>query len=110
MRRMVEKILRQYGTSVEYRGQTVRAFFQPVTGKLERLALAQQEVPGRENKKRYVYIGPVEPVPCEDELLDVGGTSYRIRSVQHIYGGGEPVYIWAMCVEKGGEDDWGMNG
>lgn len=112
MRRMVEKILRQYGTVVVCNGtQKVRAFFQSVTGKVERLALAEPGHLGLESTKRYVYIGPVEPLIAEDGLLTVDGKDYRIRSVQQIYGAeGEPVYTWAMCVEKGGDEQWVMNG
>ena len=56
---MVEKLLAQYGTVVTVAGQQVRARFQPVTGKLERLAVPETGPLGYEDRERYIYIGPV---------------------------------------------------
>lgn len=109
MRRMIAKLLEQYGTDVELGERTVRALFQPVTGSLERLAVKAPEVTGCASGKRYVYIGPVEPLPEEDGVLTVAGKAYRIRTAQHVNGTNGPAYSWAMCVEKGREDTWGMN-
>lgn len=110
MRRMVEKLLKQYGMEVAVGEATVRALFQPVTGKLERLALNQPGMIGLESRKRYVYIGPVEPELRNGMAVAVAGKEYYIRTAQQIPGNDGPAYTWAMCVEKGGEDQWGMSG
>ena len=44
-----------------------------------------------------------------DELV-ADGKSYLVRSGQVQYAGETPVYCWGLCVEKGGEDLWGLNG
>lgn len=106
---MISKLLEQYGAEVQLGEQTVRALFQPLTGKLERLAVRMPEVLGTGTGKRFVYIGPVEPLPKEDGVLTVAGQSYRIRSAHHIHGSDGPAYSWAMCVEKGRDDTWGMS-
>lgn len=104
MRKMVEKLLHQHGMEIRVDGRRVHALFQPVTGRLERLAERTPGVLGVENGKRYIYIGPVEPEIREDQVLTVEGRDYLVRSAQRINGNDGPVYTWAMCVEKGREE------
>lgn len=106
---MIGKLLEQYGTEVDLGERTVRALFQPVTGRLEKLAIRMPEVLGCASGVRYIYIGPVEPLPREDGVLTVAGKAYRVRTARHIPGNDGPAYSWAMCVEKGREDAWGTN-
>lgn len=106
MRIMVEKLLKQYGMEIRAGDRTVRALFQPVTGKLERLALRDPGPVGLRSRGRYVYIGPLEPELREDMLLTVAGRDYTVRSAHRIPGADGPLYCWAMCVEKG----WDLDG
>lgn len=106
---MVEKLLNQHGMEVQLGERTVRALFQPVTGRLERLAIQEPGPLGLQSRQRYVYIGPLEPQLREDDVLTVAGKGYIVRSVQQVMGSGGPVYTWAMCVEKGREDTWGTS-
>ena len=106
MRKMVEKLLKQHGMEIRVEDCTVRALFQPVTGKLERLAERVPGILGVESGKRYIYIGPLEPEVQEDHQLQVEGRGYLVRSAQQITGNDGPAYTWAMCVEKGREEPW----
>lgn len=106
---MIGKLLDQYGIPVELEGRTVRGLFQPLTGKLERLAVRVPDPLGCGSAKRFVYIGPVQPQPREDGELTVAGRAYLVRASHLIPGNDGPAYCWAMCVEKGQEDTWGMN-
>ncbi len=106
---MVEKLLAQYGIDMTIGGKHVRGLLQPVTGKLERLSVPEAGVLGSEMRMRYIYIGPLEPAPEEGQELAVSGKRYHIRSAQQICGNDGPAYSWAMCVEKGREDNWGMS-
>lgn len=106
MRKMVEKLLNQHGMEIRVENSTVRAIFQSVTGKLERLAQRSPGVLGDESGKRYIYIGPLEPQVREDQHLKVEGREYLVRSAHQINGNDGPVYIWAICVEKGREEPW----
>lgn len=103
MRGMVEKLLRQHGMDLYLGEKTVRGLFQPVIGKLERLAKLEPGVLGLESRKRYVYIGPLDPEPKEDMVLTVRGKAYLVRTAHRIMGPAGPVYSWAMCVEKGSD-------
>lgn len=89
---------------------SLRGFLQPVTGKVERLAMTQMGPLGLESRERFVYIGPVEPEARQGDQIVAGDRGYHVRSAQVIRGDNGPVYCWAMCVEKGSEDSWGSNG
>ncbi len=105
MRRMVEKLLRQFGEELLVGGQPARGLFQSVTGKWEHLARMDVGPIGWERRKRFVYIGPLEPEAREDMVIVRGGKEYLIRAVQEVQG----AYLWAICVEKGREDTWGQS-
>lgn len=98
---MVEKLLRQYGVDLLLGERPVRGLFQSVVGKLDRLARLEPGALGLESRKRYVYIGPLDPEPREDMVLLVQGKEYVIRAAHRIMGPDGPLYSWAMCVEKG---------
>lgn len=88
----------------------VRGFFQPVTGKVERLALKQMGPLGQESRDRFVYIGPAAVELEQGQKLEAEGKRYHVRSAQLVWYDGVPLYCWAMCVEEGCEDAWGFNG
>ena len=98
---MVEKLLRQYGVDLLLGARPGRGLFQSGVGKLDRLAKLEPGVLGLESRKRYVYIGPLDPEPREDMVLLVQGKAYVIRAAHRIMGPDGPLYSWAMCVEKG---------
>ena len=102
---MVVKLLRQHGMDLRLGERAVRGLFQPVVGKLDRLGKLEPGILGLESRKRYVYIGPLEPEPKEDMVLTVQGKAYLIRTAHRITGPDGPLYSWAMCVEKGSEDN-----
>ena len=110
---MVEKLLRQFGRELTLVGQAgetgVRGLLQPVTGSHQRLAQAHRGVLGRENPVEYLYIGPAEPEPRASDTVRAGDREFEVRTAEPIYGAGAPVYCWALCVEKGGQDTWEMN-
>ena len=114
MERMVQKMLRCFGREMRLcRGQqeqVVYGFFQSVTGKNERLARLHPGPLGLENPGQYIYLGPVEPRAEQGDLLKVGDRVYTVQTAQVVFGTAKPAYVWAMCVEKGGEDGWGRNG
>ena len=111
MRRTVEKLMAQYGTDVKVsqgaETQDLRAFFQAVHSRnwqnMESVALPL----GETSRGQYTYIGPAAVVVQEGDCLLVGEKEYMFRRVEPYHYGGEIVYRWGLCVEKGGEDTWG---
>lgn len=114
MRQMVDKMLRYYGRPVRVlRGEkeiTVRCFLQPVTGRNRNLTRIDVGPLGTQNTGQCVYIGPVEPEIFPGDTLDTEGKPYILRRIELIDGGNGPAYRWGICVEKGAEEAWGVNG
>lgn len=114
MEQLAGKILRDYGRKILLcRGlekTEIFGFFQPDTGKVDRLMQLHPGPLGLENRNRYIYIGPADVELRQGDELEIDAKHYQVRSVQTVYGPRKPVYIWAMCVEKGGEMTWGKNG
>lgn len=112
MRRMIRKILEQYGSAVTLRkgegNHDVRAFFQPVRSKSWQYLEGDYSPLGEIPRGQYVYIGPVEPAAEAGDTLTVAGKEYWIRRCEQILDRDGPLYCWGMCVEKGGEDTWGQ--
>ncbi len=112
--RMIGKILRCYGRRIFLHRGTEKieifGFFEPDTGKMDRMTQLHPGPLGLENRNRYIYIGPPEmPVQLSDEL-EMDGKHYLVRSIQTVYGTKKPAYIWAMCIEKGVDIVWAKNG
>ncbi len=111
MGQMVAKILKTYGMALTlcHGGQNyeIRAFFQPVRSKSWQYLEGNYSPLGEIPRGQYVYIGPVEPAAASGDTLSVGGKDYWLRRTELIRDANGPVYCWGMCVEKGGEDNWG---
>ena len=114
MRQMLEKILGCYGRPLQIqsgtRAYSVRAFLQPVTGRGENMIRIGNSPLGREEKGQYVYIGPVSPAAQEGDLLVCEDGTYILRRCETVNGISGPAYRWGMCIRKGAEDTWGLNG
>lgn len=106
MQAMIGKILRGYGKEMILRhggkSQKVRAFWQVETGKSEHFGKLQPGLTGLEDVNRYIYIGPVEPKASMGDEIVVDGVTYVVRNSQTIRGGEADVYVWGICVERGG--------
>lgn len=111
MRRMVEKIMNQYGTDLVLtcngEEMTVRGFFRAVNSKswqsMDKAVLPLGEI----SQGQYTYIGPADVAVAEGDTVTVGGKSYRFRRVEPYYYGNQAVYNWGLCIEKGGNSVWG---
>lgn len=110
MQRMIEKILNYYGRDmvISRAGEEfpVRGFLQVVTGTAKQKTQVEVCPLGTVKQGRYVYIGPLEPRLQMEDTLMLDGTVYIVRQAENVSG----AYVWAMCVEKGSEDAWGVNG
>ena len=110
----MEKMLRtlsRYGRQIALpkKGLSVQGFLQPVTGKGTNMAHVEASPLGVQQHRQYVYIGPVEPELKMDDVLQVDGMRYLVRRAERIAMGQSVAYQWAMCVARGGDDQWGMD-
>lgn len=109
MRQIIDKILNCYGFSMllpRIDGE-IRGFLQPVTSGNKK---AQWDICplGQVPEGQYTYIGPAEPKILVGDELEFGGKVYLFRKVETMNDREGPVYCWGLCVEKGGEDTWGI--
>lgn len=108
---MVGKILAQYGTAVTLRHggaeQQIQAFLQPVRSSSWQYLDSSYSPLGEIPRGRYIYIGPVDPKAEAGDELWLEEKAYLLRRTELIRDGGGPVYCWGLCLEKGGEDNWG---
>lgn len=110
MREIIESIIQNYGSTVESvqaeAAQSYRAFLQPVTSKswqnMEHSFGPLGEIP----RGQYLYIGPADRDILAAEYLRCHGTDYLVRRADTLIFGDEALYIWGLCVKKGGEDPW----
>ena len=113
MEDMVNGILESYGTDLAlYHGgerYDIRAFFQPVRSKSWSYLEGQYSPLGEIPRGQYVYIGPADPMAEVGDEVRINYTFYRVRRSEAIMGFYGPLYCWAMCVEKGGDDTWGQS-
>ena len=108
---MFRSIIARYGIPVQLcRGEAqwdVKAFFQPVRSKSWDYSDGNYSPLGEIPRGRYIYIGPTEPDALAGDTIILGEKAYLVRRSELIRDGKGPVYCWALCLEKGGEDDWG---
>ncbi len=111
MRRMVEKMLRQYGTDLvlESSGgsKTVRGFLQAVNSTGWQSLESEATLLGEISRGQYTYIGPVGTAVKEGDTLTQGSKTYLLRRVEPYYYRNQAIYLWGLCVEKGVNDTWG---
>ena len=87
----------------------VRAFFQPVRSKSWDYSDSNYSPLGEIPRGRYIYIGPVEPEAMAGDTIRMGEKTYLVRRSEVICDHKGAAYCWALCLEKGGEDDWGRS-
>lgn len=88
----------------------IYGFFEPDTGKVDRLMQLHPGPLGLESRNRYIYIGPAEFELRQGDQLEIDEKHYLVRSAQMVFGLRKPAYVWAMCVERGGQSTWVKNG
>ena len=110
MRSIIERVIRDYGsTVVAVRGEertTFRAFLQLVTSKswqnMERAIGPLGEIP----RGQYLYLGPADQPIAQADYLQCGDRKFLVRRAEALLFQDEPVYVWGLLVEKGGDDPW----
>ena len=111
MKRMIEKVMAQYGTDMTVvsgeETKPVRGFFRAVNSKSWQSMESEATLLGEISRGQYAYVGPVEVAVREGDTLRLGDRTYLFRRVEPYYYGNQAVYTWGLCVEKGVNDTWG---
>ena len=111
MKRMVEKILSQFGTDMVVQSgsttNTVRGFLQAVNSASWQSMESEATLLGEISRGQYTYIGPAGIRVKEGDTLVLGERSYLLRRVEPYRYRNQEIYLWGLCVEKGVNDTWG---
>lgn len=111
MRRMVDKIFRTYGTGYILLRQdgtffALQAFLQPRKALSQRNAIKRVSPLGEIQGDTYLFICNVDcGMQAGDQIKGSGGF-YEVRQVEKMYYKNDPIYLWGLCVQKGGTDNW----
>lgn len=112
MRQMVDKLMKQYGTDLVLtcngEEMAARGFFRAVTSKSMQSIEAVATPLGELSQGQYTYIGPANIPVSQGDTVTVDGRSYRFRRVEPYYYGNQIIYFWGLCIEKGGNEVWGV--
>lgn len=111
MKRMVEKILNQFGTDMVLQNgaetKTVRGLLQAVNSASWQSIESEATLLGEISRGQYTYIGPVATPVHEGDTLTLGEKTYLLRRVEPYWYRNQKIYLWGLCVEKGVNDTWG---
>ena len=110
MRRLIERVFARYGTEAVLQTaeatSTVKVFFQSVNSKswqnMETVLHPLGYLPGGQ----YVCMFPAETAAAAGDVLTVAGAEYRVCRVADMPVCEKPLYRWAICTGKGGEEAW----
>ena len=114
MRSIMDQVFARYGSdallTTETGKQKVKVFFHSVNSRswqnMERMFFPLGEI----HRGQYICVLPIGAVAAAGDTVTVKGTSYKLRRVEEMFLKGESVYRWGLCVEKGGDDNWGARG
>lgn len=108
----VDLLMEHYGSSLRLcrdgEATEFKAFLQPVTSKswqnMERLFGGLGEIP----RGQYLYLGPRNVCLSAGDELETGEQAYIVRKAETLMLEDKPLYLWALCVRKGGDDPWNV--
>ena len=110
MRRMVDKLLKQYGTQIVlfHNGEQIclRGFLQTDGSLSQRSARRKMTPLGEIPGNQYLYIGPASSPAQTGDVLLHNGRKYELRQLETIMYQDAALYHWGLCVEAGGADTW----
>ncbi len=110
MERAIRRLLRRYGGELRLaRGDEVsdfRGFLYPVRSEARQNTQWELTALGQIPRGRYVLIAPAGLSCKAGDVVTRGEKAYLLRQVEQLYYCQSPVYTWALCTEKGGDDPW----
>lgn len=110
MKRLVDRIFARYGQTALLGGKRVKLFFWSTNSvgwqNMDRMFRPLGEIP----RGQYALILPADVAADAGDTVEVADRQYILRRVEKMCLRSGAVYQWGLCVEKGSEDTWGMNG
>lgn len=111
MLQAMQKMMRHYGSDMvliqETGRHSIRAFLQETRSRSQENARREISPLGEIRKGLHVYIGPVTPMAVTGDRIVFQQRVFEVRRAEPVMVGQEMAYCWGLCIEKGGEDEWG---
>ena len=108
MRRTMQRVFARYGTDATvHDGENdtqVKVFFQSVNSKSWQNMETVFHPLGRLQGGQYVCILPPDAAVEAGFTLTIAGKNYAVCRVENMPVDSRPVYRWAICTGKGGEE------
>lgn len=109
MRKIIDSMLERFGVEAVVNGVSTKIFLQFSNSKswdsMNPIITPVGQLPGGQ----YLYIGPAELEIQAGFEVRVGENAYIMRRCEAYQTGEGVVYRWALCVQKGKEDQWGYH-
>ena len=112
MQKLVGKIFKTYGTMLVLMRQdgtnfTLKAFLQPRKSLSQRNAIKRISPLGEILGDTYLFLCTADcGAKVGDTLWQQKDLFYEVRQVETVWYKNEPLYLWGLCVQKGGTDKW----
>ena len=84
----------------------VRGFLQPGKSMSQRSAMKKTSPLGEVFGETYLFIGSVDCDMAVGDTLTYDRRNYDVRQVEIVRIHEEAVYLWGLCVLRGGVNDW----
>ncbi len=105
MERLVVRLLSRWGTWAQLGGKWVQVLLQPWHSRGVQSLQRSFEPLGEVSQGRYVCYLPGDFPVAVGQVLTVTGEGYVICRADKVTGpGGKPLYTWALCRRKGGDN------
>ena len=112
MQKTVKKIFNTYGTELYLMRQdgsygAMKALLQPRKALSQRNAIKKISPLGEILGDTYQFICTADcGAKVGDTLYKIGTAYYEVRQVETVLYKNKPLYMWGLCVQKGGMDQW----
>lgn len=112
MKRRMDGVLARYGTPATLQTaegeQQIKVFFYSINSNSWQNMQRQFEPLGEVPRGQYICVLPADAVAEAEDTLIVAQRAYLLRRIEDMAMFTGAVYRWALCVEKGSEDTWGL--
>ena len=107
----MERVIRRYGTRLVLcsggEEQGFRGFLQHAQSSSWQTIETKYGPLGETSGGRFILLAPLQPGIQAGDTIRQGNRSFRVRRIEPIMVGDKTAYYWGLCVERGGDDQWG---
>ena len=112
MKKRMDGVLSRYGMPATLQTaegeQKLKVFFYSINSNSWQNMQRQFAPLGEVPRGQYICVLPADAMAEPEDTLIVADRAYLLRRIEDMAMFTGAVYRWALCVEKGSEDTWGL--